>query len=547
MGTYTLTENDDLLGIDPVRYPSDDPGPYVVNALGGNDTINGGNFNDTINGGEGNDSLTGAKGGNLVHGDNGDDYIQIYNESGDTINAPNYDLLGDSVFGDAGNDSIQFILGGASVAHSADGGDGIDTLAISFENRYQTLPDGSNQLYLYNKVIDLRELWTGGAGIIDGGTVRNIEIVTSISGGQGSDRIIIGNYNAPMNPATLRPYDLLIDGNAGDDYISGGASYDQINGGAGSDTIYGNDGDDNLAGGAYYNSFGNDLIFGGNGNDIIIGDRGNDRLYGDAGDDNIQDQAGNNVISGGTGNDLLSAQSGNDRIYGGEGNDRISGGDGSNALYGDAGNDSLSGGANMDVLLGGTGDDFLAGFAGNDVLYGGDGTDLLQGLNGADRSYGGAGDDTLDESVQDDAANDKLYGEAGNDILRGGGGADRLFGGTGADTLTGGASRDYFTFTTAPDGDTITDFTRTEGDKIYLSKAAYRGFTATGVLSADGFYAAAGADAAHDATDRVIYNTTTGALWYDADGTGAAAAHLIATLGAGSAPKLAYADILIIA
>lgn len=547
MGTYTLTENDDVLGIDPFRYPSDDPGPYVVNGLGGNDGITGGNFNDTLNGGEGNDSLSGLKGANILRGGNGDDYLQIYNDSGDTVNAPNYDLLADNVFGDAGNDFIHFILGGASVAHRADGGDGVDTLAISFENRFETLPDGSGRLYLYNKVIDLRALWTGGWGRIDTGIVRNIEILNSISGGAGNDRIIIGNYIAPNFAGTSRPIDLLINGNAGDDYISGGATVDQIDGGTGSDTIYGNDGDDNLSSGSYFGSFGNDLIFGGNGNDIIIGAGGNDRLYGDAGDDNIQDQGGNNVISGGMGNDLLSAQSGNDRIYGGEGDDRITGGDGSNALYGDAGNDSLSGGGNVDVLIGGTGDDFLAGFAGNDRLSGGDGTDLLQGLNGADTSYGGAGNDTLDESVQDDAANDKLYGEAGNDILRGGGGADRLFGGTGADTLTGGASRDYFTFTTAADGDTITDFTRTEGDKIYLSKAVFTGFAANGVLAADAFYAAAGADAAQDASDRIVYNTTTGALWYDADGTAGAAAELIATLGAGSAPKLAYVDILIIA
>ncbi len=543
MGTYRLTEGDDIIGIDPFRYPSADPGPYVVLGLGGNDLIVGGNLNDTLYGGEGNDSLSGAAGVNLVRGGNGDDYIQIYNEGG---TGPNYDLLADYVLGEAGNDGIQFILGGASVAHKADGGDGIDSLAISFENRFETLPDGTSQVIRYNKVIDLRALWTGGWGRIDTGYVRNIEIVTSIQGGQGNDKIIVGNYSAPMNPATLRPYVLLISGNAGDDYISGGASYDQIDGGAGSDTIYGNDGDDNLSSGAYFNDFGNDLIFGGNGNDIILGDRGNDRLYGDAGDDTIQDQAGNNLISGGAGNDNLSAQSGNDRIYGGEGNDRISGGDGNNTLFGDAGDDSLSGGSGRDVLSGGTGNDFLAGFAGNDKLYGGDGIDLLQGFNGADSLYGGAGNDTLDETVQDDAANDILYGESGEDILRGGGGADKLYGGTGADTLSGGASRDHFIFTTAPDADTITDFARTEGDKLVFSKAVFTGFAARGVLSLDAFHSAAGADAALDANDRIIYNTATGALWYDADGTGAAAAQLIATLGAADHPRLLYVDILII-
>ncbi|KUR71977.1 hypothetical protein AQZ52_08005 [Novosphingobium fuchskuhlense] len=545
MGTYNLTEGDDTLGIDPFRYPSDDPGPYVVNGLGGNDTINGGFQGDTLNGGDGNDSLAGLQGANLVHGNNGDDYIQIYNESGPGPDYANYDLLADNVFGDAGNDTIQFILGGASVAHRADGGAGLDTLAISFEARVNF---ATQQEYIYNRTIDLRGLWSGGTGKVDTGIVRGFEHLSGISGGSGDDTIIVGNYVAPINPATGSPFDgPSIYGQAGNDTISGGASADFINGGYGNDTVYGNDGDDYLSEGYGGPGGGNDLIRGGNGDDIIIGGGGDDRLYGDAGNDDIQDGEGRNLISGGVGNDHLTGGADADRIYGGEGNDTLNGADGNNVLSGDAGDDSLFGGANVDVMNGGIGDDFLFGAAGNDRLIGGAGADTLQGGNGADTLYGGAGNDTLDESVQDDAANDKLYGEAGNDILRGGGGADRLDGGTGTDTLSGGAGRDFFTFTTAPDGDMITDFTRTEGDKILLSKAVYTGFAAKGVLAADAFYAAAGADSAHDASDRIVYNTTTGALWYDADGTGEAAAQLIATLGDGSHPKLAYVDILIIA
>jgi Ca2+-binding RTX toxin-like protein len=544
MGVYRLTEGNDLIGIDPFRYPSNDPGPFVVYGLGGDDGITGGNFNDTLYGGEGNDSLFGARGANTLYGGNGNDYLQIYNE-GDV--GPNYDLLADDLFGGAGDDSIQFILGGASVAHRANGGSGTDTLSISFESRFETLPDGSSRLILYDKVIDLRAMWTGGWGTVDTGRVRGFEILGGIAGGQGNDRIIIGNYNAPLIPGTQRPRDLLIDGNGGDDYISGGASYDQINGGAGSDRIYGNDGDDYLAAGPSTAGAGNDTIFGGNGNDIITGGGGNDRLYGQAGADNIQALAGDNLILGGAGDDFLTAEFGNDRIYGGGGNDRMSGGDGRNALYGDAGNDSLSGGADVDVLRGGTGDDFLAGLGGADELYGNAGTDLLQGLNGADTSYGGSGNATLDETVQDDSANDRLYGDAGDDILRGGGGADWLFGGTGADTLTGGAGRDSFWFTTAPDGDTITDFNRAEGDRILLSQDVFTAFANRGKLAADAFRAGVEVDAARDASDRILYNTATGELRYDADGVGGAAAQLIATLGDGSHPRLSYVDILIVA
>lgn len=57
--------------------------------------------------------------------------------------------------------------------------------------------------------------------------------------------------------------------------------------------------------------------------------------------------------------------------------------------------------------------------------------------------------------------------------------------------------------------------------------------------------AAPGVDIAHAAGERIIYNIATGALWFDADGTGGAAAQLIATLT--DHPKLAYVDILITA
>ena len=52
----------------------------------------------------------------------------------------------------------------------------------------------------------------------------------------------------------------------------------------------------------------------------------------------------------------------------------------------------------------------------------------------------------------------------------------------------------------------------------------------TGPLPLAKFYSHAGANHGHDPSDRVIYDTTTGNLWYDADGSGAGAAQQIAVL-----------------
>ena len=101
-------------------------------------------------------------------------------------------------------------------------------------------------------------------------------------------------------------------------------------------------------------------------------------------------------------------------------------------------------------------DDILLGGATNDTLYGGKGNDVLIGGSGQDTLYGGNGNDRLEGGI----GNDILYGDAGNDILIGGIGNDTLTGGLGKDSFVWGAT-DNVTQT-----DTISDFSKAEGDKI---------------------------------------------------------------------------------
>lgn len=156
---------------------------------------------------------------------------------------------------------------------------------------------------------------------------------------------------------------------------------------------------------------------------------------------------------------------------------------------------------------------------------------------------GTAGADTLvGKGIQN-----KLYGFAGADTLNGKGGGDVLYGGLGKDILTGGTGKDAFVFDAKPENDLITDFSKADGDVIRLSKAIFSGINHTGALTAAEFHAAAGATAAHDASDRVVYDTTSGVLYYDADGIGGTSAVAIATLGNTTHPALAFTDIFMIA
>lgn len=114
-----------------------------------------------------------------------------------------------------------------------------------------------------------------------------------------------------------------------------------------------------------------------------------------------------------------------------------------------------------DTFNGSSGADTADGFGGNDILNGNAGNDVLRGSEGKDTLNGGADADTL---IGGDGA-DKLNGGSGGDVLRG---LD------GADVLTGGANADRFDFddpadTTGVLCDRITDFSRSQGDKIDLS------------------------------------------------------------------------------
>jgi Ca2+-binding RTX toxin-like protein len=164
----------------------------------------------------------------------------------------------------------------------------------------------------------------------------------------------------------------------------------------------------------------------------------------------------------------------------------------------------------MAVITGTAGNDSLAGTSSADSITGSSGNDSIDGLGGNDTAHGGSGDDSL-------------RGGGGSDLLRGNGGTDVLSGGLGADNLGGGTGADIFAFSDmgATNADSITDFVSGE-DVIELDGSVFTGI---------------GAGAS------IVFEAGTRQLWYDADGSGAGARQLIATLQSGA--TLAASDIVV--
>lgn len=130
------------------------------------------------------------------------------------------------------------------------------------------------------------------------------------------------------------------------------------------------------------------------------------------------------------------------------------------------------------------------------------------------------------------------------DSIKGGTGADTITGGAGADAVTLGAGSDTLIFNSLVGADTIADYVVAD-DSIQLSLGTFAALGPVGALNATEFASGAGFTAGQDASDRIVYNTTTGDLYYDSDGNGAGASVLIGTFT--GAPALVVGEFTIIA
>ena len=349
--------------------------------------------------------------------------------------------------------------------------------------------------------------------------------------------------------------DIIYDASEGEE-----GSFTRVDGGnetaGASETVYGSEGVD-------YGTMhsGDDTYYGGDGNDVLAGQSGADSLYGEEGDDIF-------LIGGfGSGNSgtTSSADDGTQEwIATGANHDLIVGGDGVDTLR-------ITSGVGADTKTNGTVVLNDANFQGMEVVQVGGTVDQLNVENDAlqmlnDHYYFAANstvDDlsnslgnnggTIDNVVVDASGvtanglrfegngNDNTFiGTTQDDVFVGNGGNDTLTGGNGADTfvfgqvheqvVTGDDDEVQTYVDTAFDLtgiDTITDFV-SGLDTIALNVDQFTSLTA-GSFTADNLVCSVGA-AAGDANDFLLFDTSTGALSYDADGSGAGAAVQFATL-----------------
>jgi len=165
------------------------------------------------------------------------------------------------------------------------------------------------------------------------------------------------------------------------------------------------------------------------------------------------------------------------------------------------------------------------------TLFAGYKTPFSADHSGAEAIAGGPKDDVL----RGRGGGDTLRGLAGDDRRKGGTGKDLLDGGAGTDTLAGGKGRDVFHFgdATGPDGaDIVTDF-RSGRDRIELDSDVFAAIP-VGPLDAGMFR---GGTKAGDGDDHILFDRASGALRYDADGSGDGDAVVIAVIDGHDRPR----------
>ena len=509
----------------------DDPNAYSENLLrggAGDDALYGSSGNDTLDGGTGTDRFDGGYGQDTVlYRSNTTPLVVDLAAGRVTFTGQTWapeTLIG--IEGVVGGSGADLMIGGAEYSLLS-GGLGNDTLlggdggdVLEGGGGRDRINGGAGQdmaVYAENTTPLRVDLGTGVVTFVGqswpGETLVSIESVTA---GAGDDTVL--GTDGQNRILTGAGADSVLAG-SGDDYLDGGAGADMIVGDLGDDDLHGGDGDDVLAGGAYPNRYGQPLVgvTPDEGSDWRPPDDGRDRVDGGEGTDTLvyaryyyDDGAGYSTpfldralrvdLSAGLAraeglrqNDTLTSI---ENVATGNADDTVVGSAGANEIWVNYDFNSVDGGGGNDTVHGGEGLRFPVYAGDADYVYGLD--DTLEVLRG------GAGNDVI-YSNGAVAFYDEFHGwsqHISTDVLQGGAGADRLVAGPGNAEMTGGGGADRFEFSMDlfETGDyeyvfasyaeraTVTDFSRSQGDRILIAGASERGVSFVGEDAAPDFY-----------------------------------------------------------
>ena len=408
---------------------------------------------------------------------------------------------------------------------------------------------GSTAIFATGNAMANTLVGNAGNNVLDGGVGADTMV-----GALGDDEYVVDNVgdtvveNASEGVDTVRSTisytlvtnveNLILEGKAAING-TGNALNNQITGNAVDNTLIGADGDDTLTGGAGADTF---IVAMNSGTDTImdLGD-GADAVIVAANAAVIATVIKNWSATASTSN--AGQMTLNTTTFSVDLSASAAGGAGFIVNHTGSNDLKLTGSGMADTLVGGQGFDTLIGGQGNDTyIVKSASTVVIEGAK--------AGSDTVATSITfsigsiDNVENlillgsgntygsgnyldNLITGNSGNNVLSGAAGSDTLYGGIGNDTLTGGVGNDVFVLggwtqvaglTWYTNTDTITDFKQEGADKISLSLNTYAGLAKPGALNANMFWSAKGATQGHNVSDRIVYDTATGALYYDSDG-----------------------------
>lgn len=545
-----------------------------------NNLLTGNSADNELSGGAGADTLNGGAGADMLRGGEGDDtYIidatdTVIDTGGtDTVQVgfsyvladelENLTLTGIAAINGTGNSAANVLTGNAG-ANILDGGAGADTMKGG----------AGNDVYYVDNAGDVVTEDTGKGtdrvyADVDYTLTANVEHLTLLG------LALAGTGNDLANQLTGNDEANTLTGGAGNDTLDGGVGSDSMVGGAGDDVYVVDDEadtiqeDSSLIGGKdtvrasishTLTSFVENLTLTGSDDIDATGNELANTLTGNIGANRLDGGVGADTMDGGLGDDTYVVDDVKDKIV----ETSATGGDDTIEVWLDTNTLLLTGAtwvaaANIEnVVLMGSYNSNATGNKLDNMLLGNSGNNVLKGDAGADFMAGGAGDDTydidssdtvfeesnegtdtvkanfsytLDDNFENLILTSKLADNAtGNNLaneLTGNSMANTLNGKAGNDTLTGGLGNDIFRFDTdlSSNTDTIQDFVVGQ-DRISLENSIFKGL-ALGKLKAANF---ASGSVPVDANDYIIYDATTGNLYYDADGNGGGTTQHFATL-----------------